>query len=91
MDDLAGELAPLAHGHKRGSETHRDDGPEEEAPRVETDNDVDLARRGLQHGVRGEPVHEMCDERLKRDGITQEGKDIQENNALGSVVSLRPR
>ena len=82
MDDFAGKLALLADGHERGAEPHRDDGPQEETPRIEANNDINLLRRRLRDRMRGETVHKVRDERLKPDGVAEEREDVQENDTL---------
>ncbi len=76
VHDLAGELALFPHGHERGAQPHRNDGPEEEASRIQADDNIDLLRGRLGDGVRSQPVHEVRDEGLETDGVPEEREDV---------------
>lgn len=77
----AGELAPLADRHKRGAQTQRKRRTEQEAARVQADNDVGLLGEGLR-----DVQLEGVDERLEQAWVREDGQDVLEQDARGGEV-----
>lgn len=84
---LSGKLAGLSDGHKGRTEPHGNDRAEEETPGVQADNHI--RRRVV---LRRDVVHEVGDQSLECDRVTQNREDVQEGDTLyTSVLSLRIR
>jgi hypothetical protein len=80
--DLTWQLPPFSNRHKSRAETEREDRAEQEPPRIETDDHVGLG------GVCGEDVvQQVGDERLKGNGVAQDGEDVEEVDPLRGEAS----
>lgn len=79
--DRTRQLAGLSHRDKSSTQTHSDDGTEEEASGIKTHDDIGL------HFVGVEDVrHEMSNEGLKGDRVAKDGEDVKEGDALLTAV-----
>lgn len=84
LSDSAGELASLTDGGKSSAEAHSDQGAEEEATGIQTDNNVDLLVNG---GV--DVVDNVGDHHLDSNRILEQGEDILEQDTLlGKVGNI---
>src|SRR5438094_574267 len=78
LDGLARELAELAHGNETGVELMRESPTENEATRLDSDDDVDA--------LFPVPLHEGVDDVTERRAVLQERGDVLEENAFGREV-----
>ncbi|KKA20587.1 hypothetical protein T310_5400 [Rasamsonia emersonii CBS 393.64] len=81
------QLPLLANGHKAGAQPQSQTGSEEEAPGLETDNDVWGLAVGLDNVQLKGP-----DEGLMQGGIREDGQDIlEQDSGRGEVRKLAQR
>lgn len=62
---LSRQFPTFAHRHKCGAQPERYHGTEEESPRIESDDNIDLLVGRVGYNVRGEVIDEVSDERLE--------------------------
>jgi hypothetical protein len=82
---FAGQLASLSDWHESGVQTHGDDRSQQETTGVEPDDHVWEVTCMRVEDV----IDEVGDECFERDGITEDGEDVEEGDALMLLVGYR--
>jgi hypothetical protein len=76
------ELSSLPDGDETSAESHGERRAEEEPSGVETDDVVDLGDIVLGEGDGVDVVEEVGEEHLERLGVSEEGEEVDEGDAL---------
>lgn len=78
----SGELSSLPDGDETSAESHGERRAEEESSGVETDDVVDLGDVVLRECNGVDVIEEVGEEHLERLGVSEEGEEVDEGDAL---------
>lgn len=88
-DRLARELPCFPDGDECGSQSQRNDRPEQKTSSIEANDDIDLLGWRIVQGMGSNVMHEMGDQGLEDERIPEDGEDVKKDDSLTYFVRSR--